>query len=151
MRAVVQRVSSCRVRVRGEEVAAIGKGLLVLLGVARGDEQADVDYIANKVVGLRIFDDGEGKLNLSLQDVEGELMVVSQFTLYGDARKGRRPSYAMAAPPQQAEVLYEMACRAFARAGFPPARGLFQAHMEVELVNDGPVTIILDSPTTHSP
>jgi len=149
VRAVVQRVSSCRVRVDGEEVSAIGKGLLVLLGIARDDGGEDVDFVVNKVVNLRIFDDGEGRLNLSLRDVGGELMVVSQFTLYGDARKGRRPSYVMAAPPERAQEVYEMACEAFARAGFPPARGVFQAHMEVELTNDGPVTIILESPSTR--
>ncbi len=148
MRAVVQRVTSCRVRVGGDEVSAIGRGLLVLLGVARDDGELDVDYIVKKVVDLRIFDDHQGKLNLSLRDVGGELMVVSQFTLYGDARKGRRPSYVMAAPPQRAEAIYEMVCDSFSRAGFPPARGVFQAHMEVELVNDGPVTIILESPST---
>lgn len=146
MRVVVQRVSSCRVRVDGEEVAAIGKGMLVLLGVARDDGEKDVDYVVGKVVNLRVFDDREGRLNLSLGEVGGELMVVSQFTLYGDARKGRRPSYVMAAPPERAEEVYEKACEAFARAGFPPARGVFKAHMEVELVNDGPVTIILESP-----
>lgn len=145
MRAVVQRVSRCAVRVDGEEVSSIGRGLLVLLGVSRHDGEGDAEFIVNKVVNLRIFDDAEGKLNLSLGDVAGELMVVSQFTLYGDARKGRRPSYVEAAPPQKGDELYEAACAMFERAGFPPRKGVFGARMEVELVNDGPVTIILDS------
>ena len=145
MRAVVQRVSRCAVRVDGEEVASVGRGLLVLLGVSRHDDEGDAEFIANKVVNLRIFDDAEGKLNLSLAEAGGELMVVSQFTLYGDARKGRRPSYVEAAPPRMGEELYEAACAAFGRAGFPPRKGVFGAHMELELVNEGPVTIILDS------
>ena len=132
----------------GEVVSAIGRGLLVLLGVAREDGVADAEYIVGKTVGLRIFDDPEGKLNLSLSEVGGEVMVVSQFTLYGDARKGRRPSYVRAASPEKARELYERVCEGFAQAGFPPARGIFQAHMEVKLVNDGPVTIILESPSS---
>ena len=147
MRALVQRVSSCAVSVDGREVSRIGKGLLVLLGVSASDDEADVDFIVGKVLGLRIFDDAEGKLNLSLPEVGGELMVVSQFTLYGDARKGRRPSYIKAARPEQAQELYETACERFTAAGFPPGKGVFQAHMEVELVNDGPVTLILESPS----
>jgi D-tyrosyl-tRNA(Tyr) deacylase len=132
--------------VSGREVASIGKGLLVLLGVSRSDGDGDVDFLVNKIINLRIFDDAEGKLNLSLADVGGDLMVVSQFTLYGDARKGRRPSYIDAAAPERAEELYEAACASFSAAGFPPARGVFGAHMEVELVNDGPVTLLLESP-----
>jgi len=146
MRALLQRVSGCKARVDGSEVSCIGPGLLVLLGVSDSDGDADVDFIVNKVINLRIFDDDEGKLNLSLAEVRGELMVVSQFTLYGDARKGRRPSYIKAAPPERAQQLYELVCEKFAAAGFPPGRGVFQAHMEVELVNDGPVTILLESP-----
>ncbi|MBC7246601.1 MAG: D-tyrosyl-tRNA(Tyr) deacylase [Actinobacteria bacterium] len=146
MRALLQRVKSCAVRVDGEEVSRIGAGLLVLLGVAARDDARDIDFIVNKVVNLRIFDDPQGKLNLSLAEVGGEIMVVSQFTLYGDARKGRRPSYVAAAPPERAEELYRQTCEAFARAGFPPARGVFGKHMEVELVNDGPVTILVESP-----
>ena len=145
MRALLQRVSGCRVRVDGREVSSIGPGLLVLLGISTGDGLKDIDFLVNKVINLRIFDDDEGKLNLSLVDVDEELMLVSQFTLYGDARKGRRPSYTAAAPPELAEELYEGACEAFAAAGFPPARGVFGAHMEVELVNDGPVTLLLES------
>ncbi len=146
MRALIQRVSRCAVRVEGREVSAIGPGLLVLLGISVRDTEEDIAYIVRKTVNLRIFDDHEGKLNLSLAEKGGQLMVVSQFTLYGDARKGRRPSYVEAAPPETAERLYEEACRAFAAAGFPPARGVFGARMEVELVNDGPVTILLESP-----
>jgi D-tyrosyl-tRNA(Tyr) deacylase len=133
------------VRSGGEVVSAIGPGLLVLLGVSTDDGEADVDFIVGKVINLRIFNDDEGKLNLSLADRGGEIMVVSQFTLYGDARKGRRPSYVKAAPPERAEQLYELACERFAEAGFPPGKGVFQAHMEVELVNDGPVTLMLES------
>lgn len=146
MRALVQRVSSCAVRVSGREVSRIGKGLLVLLGVSRSDGQAEVEYVAKKVIHLRMFNDREGRMNLSLREVGGEIMVVSQFTLYGDARRGRRPSYTEAAPPQLAEELYEAVCEAFARQGFKPARGVFGAHMEVELINDGPVTLLLESP-----
>jgi D-tyrosyl-tRNA(Tyr) deacylase len=146
LRALVQRVSSCVVGVDGREVSRIEKGLLVLLGVSRTDGEADVEFIVNKVINLRIFDDNEGKMNLSLQEVGGEIMVVSQFTLYGDTRKGRRPSYVEAAPPPRAEELYNAVCEAFSRSGFEPARGIFGAHMEVELTNDGPVTIILESP-----
>ena len=148
MRALLQRVSRCAVRVEDREISRIGRGLLVLLGVSRTDGEAEVEFMVNKVINLRVFDDHEGKLNLSLADVGGELMVVSQFTLYGDARKGRRPSYVEAAPPQWAEELYNAVCEAFARAGFQPARGVFGARMTVELENDGPVTIILESPAS---
>ncbi|MBC7252593.1 MAG: D-tyrosyl-tRNA(Tyr) deacylase [Actinobacteria bacterium] len=146
MRALIQRVSRCAVRVEGREVSSIGPGLLVLLGVSTRDTREDVDYIVRKTINLRIFDDQEGKLNLSLAEKGGEVMVVSQFTLYGDARKGRRPSYVEAAPPEVAERVYEEVCEAFAAAGFPPAKGVFGAHMEVELVNDGPVTLLIESP-----
>jgi len=145
MRALVQRVARCAVRAHGEVVSTIGPGLLVLLGVSTDDDEADVDFIVGKVINLRIFDDEEGKLNLSLAETGGELMVVSQFTLYGDARKGRRPSYIKAAPPERAQELYELVCEKFTAAGFPPGKGVFQAHMEVELVNDGPVTLLLES------
>jgi D-tyrosyl-tRNA(Tyr) deacylase len=145
MRALLQRVSGCAVRAGGSEVSRIGPGLLVLLGVSILDDEADADFIVSKVINLRIFDDAEGKLNLSLAEVGGELMLVSQFTLYGDARKGRRPSYVQAAPLERARELFEVACEKFAAAGFPPARGVFQAHMQVELVNDGPVTLLLES------
>jgi len=132
--------------VDGRQVSRTGPGLLVFLGVSTVDDEKDADFIVGKIVNLRIFDDAEGKLNLSLAEVGGELMVVSQFTLYGDTRKGRRPSYIEAAAPERAQELYEKVCEKFAAAGFPPAKGVFQAHMEVELVNDGPVTIMLESP-----
>jgi D-tyrosyl-tRNA(Tyr) deacylase len=145
MKAVVQRVSSCVVRVEGREVSRIGKGLLVLLGVAREDGEEDVLYVVKKVVNLRVFEDEEGRMNRSLADAGGEIMLVSQFTLLGDVRKGRRPSYTEAAPPEKAEKLYLRAAEAFADAGHPPACGVFGAHMEVELVNDGPVTLIIET------
>ena len=146
MRAVVQRVSQARVDVAGETVGAIERGLLVLLGVQTPDTEHDADYLAAKIVSLRIFNDAQGKMNLDLQDVQGGVLVVSQFTLYGDARKGRRPSFVQAAPPEQAERLYEYFLDATARHGVPVAHGVFGAYMQVHLVNDGPVTLLLDSP-----
>ena len=145
MRACVQRVSSARVRVEGETVGEIGRGFLVLLGVAAGDGPAELRWMVDKVVGLRVFDDGEGKMNLALADVGGELLVVSQFTLLGDCRKGRRPSFIDAAPPEIAERMYEEFVAAARAAGIRVATGRFRTHMEVELVNDGPVTLLLDS------
>ena len=145
MRACVQRVSSARVRVEGETVGEIGRGFLVLLGVAAGDGPAELRWMVDKVVGLRVFDDGEGKMNLALADVGGELLVVSQFTLLGDCRKGRRPSFIDAAPPEMAERMYEEFVAAARAAGIRVATGKFRTHMEVELVNDGPVTLLLDS------
>jgi D-tyrosyl-tRNA(Tyr) deacylase len=150
MRALVQRVSRCSVRVDDRVISQTGKGLLVLLGVCRDDSEKEAAYIVNKVLNLRIFDDDEGKMNLSLVDVKGELMVVSQFTLYADTRKGRRPSYVQAALPDRAEELYERVCEGFAQAGFEPGRGIFGAYMLVELENDGPVTILLESPASPS-
>jgi len=150
MRALVQRVTRCSVRVDDKVISQTGRGLLVLLGVSRDDSEKEAAYIVNKVLNLRIFDDDEGKMNLSLVDVKGELMVVSQFTLYADTRKGRRPSYVQAAPPDRAEELYESVCEGFARAGFEPGRGTFGAYMLVELENDGPVTILLESPAAPS-
>jgi len=149
MRSVVQRVSSAGVHVAGTEVAVISRGLLVLLGVRKGDTSADLDWMAEKVLNLRIFDDEAGTMNLSVLDVAGELLVVSQFTLLADARKGRRPSYIDAAPPDEAKGLYEAFCDRLAVSGRPVKRGVFQAMMAVSLVNDGPVTIILDSPTSR--
>ena len=140
MRAVVQRVRSASVSVRGERVAAIGPGLLVLLGVRRGDTPEAADRIARKVLALRVFDDDDGRMNLSLADVGGEVLCVSQFTLYGDVRRGNRPSYVEAAPPGEAEPLYERA-----RAALGARGGRFGARMAVELVNDGPVTIVLEA------
>lgn len=145
MRACVQRVSSSRVRVEGETVGEIGRGFLVLLGVAAGDGPAELRWMVDKVVGLRVFDDGEGKMNLALGDVGGELLVVSQFTLLGDCRKGRRPSFIDAAPPEMAERMYEEFVAAARAAGIRVATGKFRTHMAVELVNDGPVTLLLDS------
>lgn len=145
MRAVVQRVSEAWVRVDGSEVGRIGRGLLVLLGVGREDGDAEADQLAEKVVNLRIFADEAGHMNRSLLDVGGELLVVSQFTLYGDARKGRRPSFVHAAPPAEAERLYGRFISQAAASGPRVASGVFQAMMDVGLVNEGPVTILLDS------
>ena len=144
MRAVVQRVSKARVQVAGERVAEIGRGLVVLLGVARGDSEAEAERLAGKVARLRIFEDEAGKFDRSLLDVAGEALVVSQFTLIADTRKGNRPSFTDAAPPDEAEALYEAFCDTLAALGVPVARGSFGARMAVELVNDGPVTIIVD-------
>lgn len=146
MRAVVQRVARARVDVDGATVGAIERGLLVLLGVQAADTERDADYLAAKVVTLRIFNDAQGKMNRDVQAIQGGILVVSQFTLYGDARKGRRPSFVQAAPPEQAEHLYEYFLEATARLGVPVAHGVFGVHMHVHLVNDGPVTLLLDSP-----
>ncbi|HET8822311.1 MAG TPA: D-aminoacyl-tRNA deacylase [Thermoleophilaceae bacterium] len=140
MRALVQRVSQASVTVDGEQVAAIGRGLLVLLGVRRGDGPAEADRIAAKLRALRIFEDDGGKMNLSVGDVGGEVLCVSQFTLYGDSRKGNRPSFVDAAPPEEAEPLYERVREALAARG-----GVFGARMAVELVNDGPVTLLIEA------
>ncbi|HEY7698626.1 MAG TPA: D-aminoacyl-tRNA deacylase [Vicinamibacteria bacterium] len=145
MKAVVQRVSSANVEVEGATVGKIGPGLLVLLGVARGDEEKDASWMAEKVVGLRIFEDDEGKMNRSLLEVGGSLLAVSQFTLLGDSRKGRRPSFIDAAQPDKAESLYSSFVAKARSLGAPTSTGKFQAHMAVHLVNDGPVTILLDS------
>lgn len=145
MRAVVQRVSRAAVRVGGEEVARIGNGLLALVGAGRGDSDADADFLADKVVHLRIFEDDVGKMNRSLLDVGGELLVVSQFTLYGDARKGRRPTFIEALEPGPAAALVERLAARAREAGVPVQCGRFGAMMEVELVNLGPVTILIDS------
>jgi D-aminoacyl-tRNA deacylase len=145
MRAVIQRVSHAQVTVGEEIVGKIGRGLLVLLGVAKSDTPADADYLAAKILGLRIFEDENGKMNLSLLETHGSVLAVSQFTLYGDVRKGRRPSFDEAAPPQQARELYERFVAKIREAGVTCETGRFQAVMQVELVNDGPVTILLDS------
>jgi D-aminoacyl-tRNA deacylase len=144
MKAVIQRVRSAAVEVEGEEVSRIGPGLLVLLGVGRGDGEGEADYLAEKIAGLRIFPDREGKMNLSLGDTGGEILAVSQFTLYGDCRRGRRPGFSAAAPPEEGKRLYEYFCRRLQAAGFPPGKGVFGAEMLVRLENDGPVTIILE-------
>ena len=148
MRAVVQRVISARVRVDGRTTGEIGAGLLVLLGVEQGDGPADLQYIASKIRDLRIFADPDGKMNLSVLDTKGAVLVVSQFTLSGDARNGRRPSFASAAPPEIARSLYEAVVRELQASGLQVATGEFQAMMQVALVNDGPVTILLDSRKT---
>lgn len=145
MRAVVQRVTSSSVAVSGKEVAAIGRGLLVLLGVRKGDAPSDLDWMAEKILNLRIFDDAAGVMNLSVQDVAGEILVVSQFTLLADSRKGRRPSYIEAAAPEEAKAFYEAFCDRLEASPLRVRRGVFQAVMAVSLVNDGPVTILLDS------
>ena len=145
MRAVVQRVSHAKVSVNGEVTGAIGRGLLILLGVASGDAPADADYLADKIVGLRIFEDSSGKMNLAVAEVGGALLVVSQFTLYGDVRRGKRPSFDGAAAPQAARQLYEHFVEKVRAAGLRCETGRFQETMQVELVNEGPVTILLDS------
>lgn len=145
MKAVLQRVSSARVEVEGETVGEISRGVLALLGVAREDEGEDAAWMAEKIVGLRIFEDGAGKMNRSLLEVEGALLAVSQFTLLGDSRKGRRPSFIAAAPPERAEELYRSFVSKARSLGARTETGRFQAHMRVHLVNDGPVTILLDS------
>lgn len=145
MRAVIQRVSRARVSVNGEITGEIGKGILILLGVSREDSEKEALYLLEKTLNLRIFEDAEGKMNLSLMDVQGELLVVSQFTLYGDARKGRRPSYIEAALPEKAESLYNFFVTEARKQISLVETGRFQAMMDVELVNDGPVTILLDS------
>lgn len=145
MRAVVQRVSSASVAVDGEVVGRIGNGFLVLLGVATDDTQEDVVYMAQKVAGLRVFEDADGKMNLALSEVGGQVLVVSQFTLYGDCRKGRRPSFITAAPPERAETLYRGFVAELKGQGIGVETGRFQVHMDVELVNDGPVTLLVDS------
>jgi D-tyrosyl-tRNA(Tyr) deacylase len=145
MRAVVQRVSRAEVRVDGAVIGRVGRGLLVLVGAADDDAEADVAYLADKVVGLRIFADENGQMNKSLAEVGGGLLVVSQFTLYGDCRKGRRPSFVKAMAPGPAEQLYERFVAAARASGVPVETGRFRAMMDVELVNDGPVTLLVDS------
>jgi D-aminoacyl-tRNA deacylase len=148
MRAVVQRVSRAKVTVGSEIVGEIGIGLLVLLGVSREDAPKDADYLAEKIVGLRIFEDSNFKMNLPVAEVSGALMVVSQFTLYGDARRGKRPSFDAAAPPEQARELYQHFVEKIRASGLRCETGRFQETMQVELVNEGPVTILLDSGKT---
>jgi D-tyrosyl-tRNA(Tyr) deacylase len=145
MRAVVQRVSSARVRVDGAVVGEITQGFLVLLGVGQGDGAADAAYMAQKIRDLRLFPDDEGKMNRSLLEINGGVLVVSQFTLYGDCRRGRRPSFASAAAPDLAKSLYEDVVKELRGSGLTVATGIFQADMKVESINDGPVTVLLDS------
>lgn len=145
MRAVIQRVSGASVTVDGTVVGAIAHGFLIFLGITHQDGEAEALYLARKIAGLRLFEDTEGKLNLSLSDVNGQALVVSQFTLYGNIRKGRRPSFTDAAPPAVAQALYERFSALLAAEGIPVQQGVFQAHMHVSLVNDGPVTLWLDT------
>lgn len=145
MRALIQRVSEAKVTVGGAVVGEIGAGFLVLLGITHEDGEAEAAYLARKIAGLRIFEDAEGKMNRALADVQGDVLAVSQFTLYGDTRKGRRPSFVNAARPEQAEPLYQRFCELLRAEGVSVAQGVFQAEMKVHLVNDGPVTLWLDT------
>ena len=145
MRAVIQRVSEASVTVDGRVIGSIGRGLVVLLGIAKGDQASDAEFLVEKTVGLRIFPDAEGKMNQSVEDVAGALLVVSQFTLYGDCSRGRRPSFDKAAAAEDARVLYEYFVRAARDHGIRVETGIFQATMSVQLINEGPVTLIIDS------
>ncbi|MGQ9487539.1 MAG: D-aminoacyl-tRNA deacylase [Armatimonadota bacterium] len=145
MRAVIQRVARAELSVNGEQIAAIGKGYVVLLGVTHDDNENDARYIADKIASLRLFEDEAGKINLGITDVGGEVLIVSQFTLYADCRKGRRPSFTDAAPPAVADKLYQRVVELLRETGLSVQTGIFGAHMLVALVNDGPVTILLDS------
>lgn len=145
MRAVVQKVSEATLRTEGRPEVHIGKGYVVLLGVKKGDTEKDADYIADKIHGLRIFEDAEGKLNLSIVDAGGEVLIVSQFTLYGDARHGRRPSFFEAERPEKADELYQYVVSSLREKGLSVSTGYFRTDMKVNLTNDGPVTILLDS------
>lgn len=145
MRAVIQRVRRAQVSVDGRVAGQIGSGLMVLLGVGKGDTAETAGYLAEKTANLRIFDDAGGKMNLSLLEAAGAVLVVSQFTLYGDVRRGRRPGFERAAPPEEAKAIYESYAARLRSLGVPVETGIFQAHMVVELENDGPVTILLDS------
>jgi D-tyrosyl-tRNA(Tyr) deacylase len=144
MRALLQRVSRANVIVDGRIAGRINRGFVVLLGITHADSRAEAEWVAAKIAGLRIFEDEAGKMNLSLADVSGELLVLSQFTLYGDARKGRRPSFSDAAPPQQAEPLVDYLVEILREAGFTVATGVFGAHMDVEIHNEGPVTMLIE-------
>ena len=146
MRVVIQRVKQAHVEVDGQVTGAIGPGLLVLLGIAKTDSAKQVEYLVEKVLGIRIFPDADGKMNRNIAEAGGSLLVVSQFTLYGDCRRGRRPSFDLAASPQQAAGLYDYFVSAARKSSVPVETGIFQASMQVHLVNDGPVTIICDSP-----
>lgn len=145
MRMVIQRVTEASVTVEGSVVGSIGKGIAVLLGVAKGDTEQDADFLANKLVNLRIFEDDAGKMNLSVQEIGGEILVVSQFTLLGDCRKGRRPGFSDAAPPDEADRLYQYFVEQVRRLGVHVATGQFQAMMLVKIYNDGPVTFVIES------
>lgn len=148
MRAVIQRVRRASVSIAGETRSTIGRGLVILLGIRRGDTETDLRWLADKIVNLRIFDDQEGKMNLSATDIDGEVLIISQFTLYGDCRKGRRPGFSAAAAPDIAEPLYNKFIHEVRNRRLRVASGTFQTHMAVELTNDGPVTLLLDSEKT---
>ena len=145
MRAVIQRVERASVRVEGVTHGKIANGLVVLLGIRNGDTSSELTWLADKIINLRIFEDNQGKMNRSLADIEGEMLIISQFTLYGDCRKGRRPGFSSAAPPEIAEPLYKQFIEEVKQSKLRVATGIFQATMAVELVNDGPVTLLLDS------
>ena len=145
MRAVIQRVRKAKVEVKGDNIGEIGQGILIFLGVGKGDSERDAEYLAEKIANLRIFEDEKENMNLSVLDIKGEALVVSQFTLFGDCRKGRRPSFTEAAPPGEAEMLYEKFIELLGKKGIQSKTGRFQAMMDVFLVNDGPVTMLLDS------
>lgn len=145
MKVVVQRVQDAGVTVEGKTVAGIGRGLLLLVGVAEGDNEEEIRQLAQKTAGLRIFDDAEGKMNLDLAHVQGEILAVPQFTLLGDCRRGRRPDFTLAAAPEAGRKGFELFCRELSAAGVSVQTGVFQAHMRVQLTNDGPVTLLLDS------
>ncbi|OOC42068.1 D-aminoacyl-tRNA deacylase [Thermosipho sp. 1074] len=145
MRAVIQRVNNANVEVESKIIGKIKKGILVFVGIGKEDTEKDADYLVEKILNLRIFDDKEGKMNLSLLDIKGEILIVSQFTLYGDCRRGRRPSYSNSAPPQDAEILYNYFVEKVKKYNIKVETGKFKAHMSVKLENDGPVTLLLDS------
>ena len=151
MRALIQRVAHAAVAVEGREVGHIGPGLVVLLGVSAEDTEEDAKYLVDKTVNLRIFADQQNRFNHSALDIQAQLLVISQFTLYGDTRKGRRPDFTRAAPPDQAQLLYERALGLFKATGLSVATGVFQEYMQVSLQNDGPVTLLLDSADRHRP
>jgi len=148
MRVVIQRVRRAAVTVGGQITGSISRGLLVFLGIGKDDTQADIDFIADKVVNLRIFEDAAGKMNRSVRDIAGGVLLVSQFTLFGDCRKGRRPDFTAAGPPDLAERLYKKTIDAIKERGVPVETGIFAAHMDIDSINDGPVTLILNSPKT---
>lgn len=151
MRAVVQRVAGARVEVEGQIVGEIGRGLLVLLGIAKGDTEREAEWMAQKIAGLRLFEDADGKMNLGLEEAGGAVLMVSQFTLLGDCRKGRRPSFTEAAPPEEADRLYQLVVGKMRATGVRVETGVFQAHMQVHLTNDGPVTLLLDTSAGQGP
>ena len=151
MRALIQRVSQASVSVDGQTLGSVGPGFVIFVGIARGDDRADIDYIVSKAVNLRVFPDSTGRFDLSALDVGAQLLVISQFTLYADTRRGRRPSFTAAAPPDRAVVMFDLTLDAFRATGLTVATGEFQAHMDVAIHNDGPVTIMLDSQDRNRP